>query len=213
MKDDSIDPRVDVLHKSIQNPEPVTVLGLGAVGRYIALLLVAQGVRRLRLVDDAFVRSADVRHAGFSTADIGRSRADAVLGSCYELEPMLLDAEPIYERPSRSRLTTGPVFCCSDNQIPSEFLNSESRSYPFWGAVVAERERLAIHCGTRSTVPTKCAVSHRSDGPFQLPLYAAMLAAALLIRQYLRHLEGSPLDPFVTFDLQSGACVVGTPRD
>ena len=55
----------------------VSVIGVGAIGRQVALQLAAAGVRRLKLVDFDMVKWTNVTTQGFLAADVGRPKVDA----------------------------------------------------------------------------------------------------------------------------------------
>ena len=55
----------------------VSVIGVGAIGRQVALQLAAAGVRRLKLVDFDTVEWTNVTTQGFLAADVGRPKVDA----------------------------------------------------------------------------------------------------------------------------------------
>ena len=66
-----------------------TVIGLGGVGRQIAMHLTALRVGRLQLVD---ARNASIRtHAreGYALEDVGQPRVFAAAGRCHPINPQL----------------------------------------------------------------------------------------------------------------------------
>ncbi len=70
-------------HSALVPPErladvAVTVVGVGAIGRQLALQLAALGVRRLQLVDFDRVEPTNVTTQGYLAADVGRLKVEAV---------------------------------------------------------------------------------------------------------------------------------------
>jgi molybdopterin/thiamine biosynthesis adenylyltransferase len=55
----------------------VTVIGIGAIGRQVALQLAAIGVRRLQLVDFDRVDDTNITTQGYFETDIGRPKVQA----------------------------------------------------------------------------------------------------------------------------------------
>ena len=53
----------------------VSVIGVGAIGRQVALQLAAAGVRRLKLIDFDSVELTNVTTQGYLAADVGRAKA------------------------------------------------------------------------------------------------------------------------------------------
>lgn len=183
--------------------ESATIVGLGAVGRQVALHLTALGIRRLRLVDDAVVLAGDIA-AGFRAYEVGRPRADAVLGACFERVPLLLDGESHIDTFPAASL--GSVFFCEGDAARLLSLSAVD-STTFCGAAYVTDQ--FVYVATRiGGVPAP----HRSSFT-AAPSYAAGFAAALLIRQYLRHLSGRPLDAAAVFDLEAGSYAAGSSRD
>lgn len=184
-------------------PQEATIVGLGAVGRQVALHLTALGIRRLRLVDDAVVLADDVA-GGFRVHDVGRPRADAVLGACFEREPLLLDGESLSEAFPAAPL--GSVFVCEgDAARLLSLANVDSTMFCVAAYVTDRFIHVAVGIGG---IPAQ-----RRPSPSALPAYAAGFAAALLVRQYLRHLSGRPLDGAAVFDLETGSWVAGPSHD
>ena len=54
-----------------------TIIGVGAVGRQVALQLAAIGVRRLRLIDFDTVELTNVTTQGYFTDDVGLPKVEA----------------------------------------------------------------------------------------------------------------------------------------
>ena len=89
----------------------VTVLGLGGVGRQVALQLAALGVARLQLIDVGTISGRTHAAEGYAEDDIGRSKVHAAAQLCHQINPKL----DIQTQQSRSLpdLDFGDaVFCC-----------------------------------------------------------------------------------------------------
>lgn len=68
----------------------VVVVGLGAVGSWVACCLVQTGVRRLVLVDPDVVELSNLhRQLGYRTADVGRPKVDALADALGKYRPDL----------------------------------------------------------------------------------------------------------------------------
>ena len=65
----------------------VTVIGVGAIGRQVALQLAAIGVRRLQLVDFDRVEPTNVTTQGYLHADIGQLKVEAARGAVCRIDP------------------------------------------------------------------------------------------------------------------------------
>ena len=68
----------------------VVVVGLGAVGSWVACCLVQTGVRRLVLVDPDVVELSNLhRQLGYRTSDVGRPKVDALSDALMRYRPDL----------------------------------------------------------------------------------------------------------------------------
>ncbi len=96
-----------------------TIIGLGGIGRQVALQLATLGMPRLQLVDAGVVTRRTQLREGYVYDDIGRPKVHAAAQACHQLNPKLeihsvaetLSARP---RPRRrhvplSRVGGGPT--------------------------------------------------------------------------------------------------------
>src|SRR5689334_14652305 len=63
------------------------VVGVGAVGRQVALQLAATGVPALTLVDPDTVAPENLGPQAYPAADVGRAKVDATAADCRRLNP------------------------------------------------------------------------------------------------------------------------------
>ena len=92
----------------------VTVIGVGAIGRQVALQLAAIGVRRLQLIDFDHVEQTNVTTQGYRTADIGQSKVSATANDVRQIDATI-DVELVEDR-FRPKMQIGEaVFCCVDS--------------------------------------------------------------------------------------------------
>ena len=92
----------------------VTVIGVGAIGRQVALQLAAIGVRRLQLVDFDEVDATNVTTQGYRAADVGRLKVEATADAIREIDEAIA-VELVRDR-WRPPLAIGEaVFCCVDS--------------------------------------------------------------------------------------------------
>ena len=67
----------------------VAIVGVGAIGRQVALQLAALGVRKLRLVDFDTVELTNITTQGYLHEDIGRAKVDATASAVWQLDPQV----------------------------------------------------------------------------------------------------------------------------
>ena len=70
----------------------ITVIGVGAIGRQVALQLAAIGVRRLQLVDFDRVDLTNVTTQGYWQADIGELKVEATAAAIAKIDPTIAGA-------------------------------------------------------------------------------------------------------------------------
>ena len=67
----------------------ITVIGVGAIGRQVALQLAAVGARRLQLIDFDRVEATNVTTQGFLADDIGQLKVRATAQLIGRLDPSI----------------------------------------------------------------------------------------------------------------------------
>ena len=91
-----------------------TVIGVGAIGRQVALQLAAIGARGIQMIDFDIVDPSNVTTQGYLADDVGRSKVLTVAESIRRLDDSIL-VETIEDR-YRSKQEIGEaVFCCVDS--------------------------------------------------------------------------------------------------
>lgn len=91
----------------------VTVVGVGAVGRQLALQLAAMGIPRLRLIDFDKVEPSNVTTQMYPHADIGKSKVESCMASVLATDPNI-KVEIVDDR-YRPKFNSEVMFCCVDN--------------------------------------------------------------------------------------------------
>lgn len=188
-----------------------TVIGVGSIGRQVALQLTALGVPKLQLIDPDEVTRTNITSQGYLTSDIGRPKVEATGDSCHQLEH-LLSVHEVRDRYRRKHAVGPYVFCCVDSiSARAAIWRSLESRCAFWadGRMLGETIRVLAadddvsrrHYGTtlfpQAEAQAGSCTSHST-------IYAANIAAALLVHQFVRHLRGSPLDPDAMFNLSAG---------
>ena len=91
----------------------VTVIGVGAIGRQVALQLAAIGVRRLQLVDFDRVDHTNITTQGYLLDDMGQLKVNATAQAIARLDPTI-EVHLVDDR-YRPKVSVGEgevVFCC-----------------------------------------------------------------------------------------------------
>jgi len=92
----------------------VTIVGVGAIGRQVALQLAAVGISRLQLIDFDYVEESNIASQGYLEEDLGKPKVDATGEFCCRINGELV-VEVLPERFRRSVDVGDTVFCCVDS--------------------------------------------------------------------------------------------------
>jgi len=187
-----------------------SVIGVGAIGRQVALQLAAIGLTRLQLIDFDQVAATNITTQGYSAGDVGSPKVNATVRALREIESQL-DVELIVDR-YRSRYTVGEaVFVCVDSISAREAIwRSAGKNCRFWadGRMLGEVLRILIAADEhgRQHYPTTLFAQHEAQSgacTSRSTIYAASIAAGLMVHQFTRWLRDLPTDPDTSLNLLS----------
>ena len=188
-----------------------TIIGVGAIGRQVALGLAAIGARRIQLVDFDHVDASNLTTQGYLAADIGEPKVLATAAAIGQLDPSI-DVVTVQDR-YRSRQEIGDaVFCCVDSiSARSAIWRSAGNRCRFWtdGRMLGEVIRVLIAADAagrahyeQTLFPQREAQNGRCTS--RSTIYAAGIAAGLILHQFTRWLRVLPLDRDTTLNLLAG---------
>ena len=185
-----------------------TVIGVGAIGRQVALQLAALGVLRLQLIDHDTVEPVNLAAQGYLERDVGRSKVDATGELCRPLNAQLY-VKDHHERVRRSLPTGNIVFCCVDSiETRRHIWNAVGQTCEFFcdGRMAAEALRVltAFDADSRVYYPTTLfspGEAHRGACTARSTIYCANVAAGLMVAQFAKFLRHLPIDSDIQFNL------------
>ena len=186
----------------------VTVIGVGAIGRQVALQLAAIGAARLQLIDFDTVEATNVTTQGYFDCDIGQPKVAATKEAVQRIEPAA-EVLPVLDR-YRPKLEIGEaVFCCVDSiSARAAIWRSAHHDCQFWcdGRMLAEVMRVltATDPDSRRHYPTTLfeqADAEPGRCTARSTIYTANIAAGLMLHQFARWLRGQPVDRDVSLNL------------
>jgi hypothetical protein len=90
-----------------------TVVGVGAIGRQVALQLAAIGIPWLQLIDFDIVETSNLASQGYLEGDLGRPKVEATSKICRQINGGL-ELHQVNDRFRRSMAVGNAVFCCVD---------------------------------------------------------------------------------------------------
>jgi sulfur carrier protein ThiS adenylyltransferase len=195
----------------------VTVLGVGAIGRQVAVQLAALGARHVQLVDFDVVDLSNITTQGYLASDVGQPKVQAARRAMLSLDPTM-DVTVVEDR-FRPRLDVGEaLFSCVDSiAVRAAIWRTVRDRARFWadGRMLGETIRVLAAAGEvgyahypttlfaeREAEPGRCTA--RST------IYTASIAAGLLLHQFARWLRGQGVDADVTLSLLASELVVAT---
>ncbi len=196
-----------------------TVIGVGAVGRQVAIQLTAMGADRLQLIDFDVVEPANLATQAFFESDLGRPKVWATAELCHRLNPRV-EIESVQTR-FRSSVSVGNVvFCCVDSiQARSSIWRTlETKADLFLDARMNAEVLRVLTAGDpqgRRHYPTTLFASseaHAGACTAKSTIFCANIAAGLMLEQFARWLRGLSLDADLSFNLLAAECVVATPQ-
>ena len=196
----------------------MTVIGVGAIGRQVALQLAAIGARQLQLVDFDRVDPTNVTTQGYLLADIGELKVQATAAAIAALDPTI-QVTVVNDR-YRPQLAVGQaLFCCVDSiESRSAIWRSAGRRTEFWcdGRMLGEIIRVLVasdEVGRRHYPTTLFAAEEAGAGrcTARSTVYTANVAAGLLVHQFARWLRRQPTDADASLNLLAGELVLSAP--
>jgi hypothetical protein len=194
----------------------VAVIGVGAIGRQVALQLSAIGVRRMQLVDFDCVELSNLTTQGYSAGDVGEPKVEATARAIASLDPKII-IECIRDR-FRPQLEVGPaLFCCVDRiEARAAIWRSAGQGAEFWadGRMLGETMRILVATDpiSRGRYPsTLFAPSEAQAGSCtaRSTVYTANIAAGLMVHQFVRWLRRQAIDPDLSLNLLASELIVG----
>jgi len=193
-----------------------TVIGVGAIGRQVALQLSAIGIPWLQLVDHDKVEWSNLAGQGYLEADMGKVKLNATLDLCWRINAnSQIHAVP--ERFRRSMEIGNVVFCCVDSIQVRQLI---------WGAVA---DKVLFFCdGRMSAEVLRILTAYDSNSRYHHPkalfpaeeaytgsctarttIYCANIAAGLMLAQFTKYLRQLPIDCDIQLNLLASELSVG----
>ncbi len=200
----------DLVPEERLNETSITIIGVGAIGRQVAIQLACMGARRLQLIDFDTVDETNVTTQGYLPLQIGRSKVEALRDSIHEIDKEIA-GEVINDR-YRPKYEVGQaVFCCVDSiSARAAIWRSIQDRIEFWcdGRMLGETirvltstDRQRSRYGSTLFPPPE---AQRGQCTARSTIYAASIGAGLMVHQLTRWLRDIPTDGDLTADLLAG---------
>ncbi len=194
-----------------------TVIGVGAIGRQVAIQLAAVGVPQIRIIDFDHVEISNLASQGYLQKDLGSPKVDATADFLRQINNDL-SVEIVFERFKRSTLSGTCVFCCVDKiETRRHIWDAVKDKVNFFvdGRMSAEVLRVITACDEKSRQyypQTLFAAQQAHTGPCtaKTTIYCANIAAGFMLAQFTKYLRMLPVDPDIQINLLAWELNVGS---
>jgi molybdopterin/thiamine biosynthesis adenylyltransferase len=220
-------PDRDLRQRDLVPPERLAacqavVIGVGAIGRQVALQLAAVGVARLGLFDHDTVADVNLASQGYRPDQLSLPKADATGQDCQRINPWI----QIVPRAERFRRSTGrqiaaspiplAVFACVDAITTRRLLWEALRHQAAFfvdGRMSAEVIRVVAVTtpATDDYYPStlfEAGQAYAGSCTARSTIYTASIAAGLMVGQFTKWLRNLPVDADLTLNLLAAELTV-----
>jgi molybdopterin-synthase adenylyltransferase len=209
-------PDRDLRQRAIVPPDRLaacraTVVGVGAIGRQVALQLAALGVCWLQLIDFDTVEPVNLACQGYLEADLGKPKVQATAALIRQIHSRV-EPHLCAERFRRSMDLGDVLFVCVDKIETRKLIWDATRdrvSFLADGRMNAEVVRVLAVCDPagRRHYPTTLfpsAEAYEGACTSKSTIFTSNIAAGLMLEQFTRWLRGLPVDADMTLNLLAG---------
>ena len=211
----------DVRQRQIVPPEKLAatraiVIGVGAIGRQVAIQLAAVGIPAIDLIDHDAVEVENLAPQAYWASDVGMPKVQATAAACRLLNPSIR-VDTHAERFRRSmvkELMGNPmarscVFCCVDNIETRKLIWEAVRSRAaFWADARMSAEVIRVLASANPILDNRYATTlftaeqaYAGACTAKSTVYTASIAAGLMLSQFTRWLRGLPVDTDLSLNL------------
>ena len=185
-----------------------TIIGVGAIGRQVALQLTAMGIPRLQLIDFDVVETSNLASQGYLEEDLSKLKVEATAAQGRRINSGA-EIVSVTERFRRSMETGNAVFDCVDKIDVRRLIWEAVRntaSFYVDGRMSAEVLRVLTAYDTPSRQHYPTTLFHTEEafvGPCtaKTTIYCANIAAGLMVSQFTKYLRQLPIDPDIQLNL------------
>lgn len=208
--------QADIVPQERINECKATVIGVGAIGRQVALQLTAIGIPHLQLIDFDHVEIHNLATQGYFVNDLTKPKVDATSALCRQMN-FDVTVEVVLDRFKRATPIGNCVFCCVDSITARKHIwDAVKDKVNFFcdGRMSAEVLRIITACDPKSRTyypQTLFAQEQAQAGPCtaKSTIYCANIAAGFMLAQFTKHLRMLPVDADVQVNLLACEMNVG----
>ena len=187
-----------------------TVIGVGAIGRQVALQLTAIGIPWLQLIDFDTVEISNLASQGYLQDNLGKPKVEATANLCRQINHDL-EVHEVNDRFRRSMEIGEVLFVCVDKIETRQLIwNAVKDGMSFFvdGRMSAEVLRVITACdekGREHYPQTLFTAEQAYAGPCtaKTTIYCSNIAAGFMLAQFTKYLRLLPVDPDIQVNLLS----------
>lgn len=195
--------------------ETITVIGVGAVGRQVALQLASLGSCKLQLIDFDLVEPTNITTQGYRHDDVGKPKVSATMAEICRVDPTIA-VDVVLDRFRSRHLCGSIVFCCVDKiSARAAIWRAVQNRCVFWSdaRMLGEVTRVLTTSNPSSDQNYARTLFAQADAQTgsctsRSTLYAASIAASLMLHQFTRSLRGLPVDGDISLNLLASEITV-----
>lgn len=185
-----------------------TVIGVGAIGRQVALQLTAIGIPVLQLVDFDKVEISNLASQGYLQDDLDQPKVDATAELCRQINHDL-HVEVIFDRFKRTTPVGNCIFVCVDSIVTRKHIweaLKDKANFMVDGRMSAEILRVitAYDAASREYYPKtlfNAEQAHAGPCTAKSTIYCANIAAGFMLAQFAKYLRLLPVDTDIQVNL------------
>lgn len=187
----------------------VTVIGVGAIGRQVALQLAAIGIPKIQIIDFDTVEAPNLGPQGYFETDIGTEKVAATGRLMARINPAV-ELDMINDRYKKSTEVHDCVFCCVDKMDARKFIYESlmEKQCKFFvdGRMAAEVLRVITASDDDSWDYYKYALFDQGEAftgscTAKSTIFCANVAAGFMVQSFSKWLRKMPIDNDVMLNM------------
>lgn len=207
----------DIRQRDIINPQKLkttqaTVIGVGAIGRQVAIQLASIGVGQISLIDFDSVGVENLAPQGFLPDDIGGAKVEIVGALLKRINPEINVVEMVQKFDPFS-FSCGVLFCCVDSiDVRKQIFDKTKGKFDLFidGRMSAEYMRILTcvanqdeHMHYYATQLFPQSEAYRGSCTAKSTIYCANIAAGIMVSQLSKWMRNIPLAYEINYNLIS----------
>lgn len=197
-----------------------TVVGVGAIGRQVAIQLAAMGVGHLKLIDFDKVEESNIASQGYMENDLGKDKVEAVADLCKKISSTIKIDIFTKEFNHESTPVSPIVFCCVDRITTRGAIWNSIRDNPdlnLWidGRMSAETFRVLsvdsmLNHGYYDKTLFTAEEAFTGSCTAKSTIYCASICAGMMVSSFAKWLRGMPVEKDFLYNILANEQIFDT---